>query len=221
MSHIQIRVTHDDWSFIYSVLDDYWRLCSKALVFYHTSAERNHYHIYLFDLSTQAQSVRKKFKNYFKGNEDFSISTTCGRAKKPISINGAYIYGTTIDLIPPFKSKEFTQQELFQLEILANEFYSKLKSKEQTTTEITLLKTHEVLIRSDHTWERLLELITLEQEKFENYSINDFKKFIIADYLNRAKPIPRMADLNRYAYSLFYVKGKKQIEPNEVNLPNF
>lgn len=221
MSNLQIRITHDDWSYVKSLIDDYITISTKALTFYHTKAERNHYHIYLFDIATQPQSVRKKLKNYFKGNSAFSVSTTCGKQKNKITEQGAYIYGTTIDLIPPHFTKGFSEQQLFTLEAIALEFYKKLKAKEETALEITVLKTHEVLIRSDHTWERLLGLITMDKEKFKNYTIKKFKQWIIADYLNRAKPIPRMADLNRYAYSLFYVKDGKEYFPEHISILQF
>lgn len=224
MSNIQIRVHHDDWSYIHTLIDDYLFNCSKALVFRHTEAKRGHFHIYFIDISTQAQSVRKKFKNYFKGNEDFSVSTTCGKDKRKITLEGAYIYGTTKELIEPIYTKGISEPDLLNLAVNAKQFYERLKTKADTPLEITLIKTHELITKTDHVWERLLDLFTQQSEKTENYSIVEIKKWIIADYLNRSKPIPRMADLNRYSYSLFHMKKnstENKFTIDNIKLPEF
>lgn len=220
MSNLQIRVHSDDWSFIYSVIGDYWDISSKAMAFHHTHAARSHYHIYLFDISTQAQSVRKKLKNYFKGNEDFSVGNTCGKDKRKITLEGAYIYGTTKDGIELFKSKGISEVDILKLQVNAKSFYDRIKSKADEPLEITLIKTHELITKVDHTWERLLDLFTQQSEKTNEYSIVEIKKWIIADYLNRSKPIPRMADLNRYSYSLFYMKkSNEKFTVDNVRMP--
>lgn len=73
--------------------------CQHWIVYQHEADEqvnRTHLHVYYFDWALGEQSFRNRFKEVFPDVEakDFAISTTAGRGKGAITINGAVKYSS-------------------------------------------------------------------------------------------------------------------------------
>jgi len=118
-----------------------------------------------------------------------------------ITPEGAYQYGSTKDANTPIWFKGFTPTELEDFHKNAVEHYKPI--------EATLITRHEhYVVKPDHVWERFYAKM-LENPETVTYTQGDFRKWIMADYLTRAKPVPRAADLNRYAFSLYLLRNKR------------
>jgi len=70
--------------------------CSEWIIYEHNDSERTHCHVYFFNYGLSEQSFRNHFANAYGdvAKTDFSIKTTAGRGKGPITLEGAIKYAS-------------------------------------------------------------------------------------------------------------------------------
>lgn len=207
----QVRI-HRDFYTVKDILNDYFEQSEIAFVFQHDAdneVNRTHCHSYMFKLNKQRSTIDGYLRKRYKGNEDFSVSQTCGKKKRPVDVLGAWCYGTTKNLISPSYVKGLTETEQEFLMKEAKEFWDKMAEAEKSRQKAIELV--EVVIekeKKDSIWLDYYGRVMQEWKKgtasqFYNWSYDRFKRWITADYLNKSKAPPRIADRNRYAYGLF------------------
>lgn len=227
MVAIQVRITLC-FTTVLELLRDYIEQSARVLIFLHekgdhnkkgSKIERTHCHVYLFDLPHQRpdDAVREHIGKYSGlPKSDYSCKTTCGKMKKGITPEGAYVYGTTKFLKDPSLVKGFEDHHVQLYKELAEKHYA---PKEEQDSPLVVIQQ----VRPDLVWQRFFEKMVREppDSEMKNWGQSDFKKWIMADYLNRFKPIPRTADLNRYAFSLWMLKhiiGKAPDEESPLRM---
>lgn len=222
----QVRI-HRDYFTVKDVMTEYLEQSDIAFIFQHDADDevsRTHCHVYCFNLRRQRSTIdgylRKRFN---KGNGDFSVSQTCGKKKRPLDVIGAWIYGTKEEAIEPSYTKGLNESEIAFLKQEAVEFYQKLNEARKSRDKA--LEIVEVIIekeKRDNIWTDYYETVFLEWKKgtlsrFYHWTLDRFKRWIVADYLNKGKAPPRVADRNRYAYGLYLLNThgfRKDIDPD-------
>lgn len=202
--NFQIRITNDT----YDIARDYLDGAEKFMVFHHTpqdNPDNKHYHIYLFNSPIQdAGSIRKRFERAKLPKSKYAVGTTAGKRKEKITEYLAYQYGLAPKSNPKLvEHKGFTDEQFAQWELKKDMFYDMINSSKRKSItqqfadgEITVIR--EIAIRPDKVWERLVA----DEEKYSNKSLRQIKSMICAEWINNGKPVPRGADLHRYAVSL-------------------
>lgn len=177
-------------------------------MFRHNKIENDHHHVYLFSLPRTEQAIRKYIGHYYS-KEKFSVKKTCGgNARLPITVEGAYQYGTEDTLTDPVYLKGFTQDHLDMLKLRAEAYYkpvSERKMEHGDTIVVTREIHHE---RQDKVWNRLVDNI----EKYKDKHIWQIKSMISAEWLNSGKALPRQCDLHRYAVSIYWRLKYESVE---------
>lgn len=208
----QIRV-HRSYDELDNCFVKYRYDSDKAFGFQHDADEevsRTHCHLYFFGLKKKKQTIHEFFASRFKGNQEFSISQTCGRDKRELDIVGAWCYGTTEKLLEPRFTHNLKDDEIAYLKEYAAEFWQKIKvAREKKITKFEILEIVIEKEKKDNIFASYLERVWGNPDCI-NWGIGDFKKWIIADYLSQCKPAPRLMDLNRYAYSLYMLRDPKK-----------
>jgi len=219
-SKFQIRIHANDWEPVRNIITNYIDKAERVLVFHHKNGklEKPHFHIYLFNISITDTALRKYLKNYFKGNKAFSVASTCsGTRNEPITPYGAYQYGTNdsidivkeLNLVEPTFTKGFGDSTLQEYKEMSAIYYEKeiTKIKDANSPDDVLMMYRE---KSDCTWDRLYEAhqrLNKSDPQGCPKSYAAIKRWIQLDYLNRAKPTPRTADLHRYAMALSLIRN--------------
>lgn len=195
---VQIRLTVPRWEDVVQYVGDYIMAADRCFAFNHNLPDNNHYHIYLFDIDTLADSIRKKLHRYLDKTK-YSVSTTCkGKEKLPITPLIAYQYGTTKDLIDPCFFNGYEQTDIDTFKDSAAAHYG---TPQQSPIPVTLVtKEDHYVVRPDRVWDRLVEKI----DKYSNKSVKQIKSMIAAQWINEGKAVPRPSDLHRYAISIHY-----------------
>lgn len=217
----QIRIHGNNWENMKPFLDNYIEKAEQVMVFHHKNGqnENPHFHIYLINIPITEQGIRKYLKQYWKGNGEFSLKSNAGtRNKVSITPYDAYQYGANdskdymeeLVLIEPTFTKGISEWLLRDYKEMTQAYYEKeiKRIKDMNVAnEKPMLMYRE---KADCTWERLFEM-------YENYKRRDIqgcpktyeaiKRWIELDYLNRCKPVPRPADLHRYAKSLSLIRN--------------
>lgn len=193
---VQIRLRVPRWEDVVQYIGDYIMAADRCFAFNHNLPDNNHYHVYLFDIDTQPDSIRKKLHRYLP-KQNYSVSTTAGKEKLPITPLKAYQYGTTKDLIEPcfFNGYEQTDIDVFKDSAVAH--YGQPQTP-LTVTQVIREEHHN--IKPDRVWERLVDQI----DKYKDKSVKQIKSMIAAQWINDGKAIPRPSDLHRYAISIHY-----------------
>jgi len=183
---------------------------------------RTHTHLYFFGLKKRRNTVDDYVRSRFKGNKEFSISQTCGKDKRELDVVGAWIYGTTHELLEPRFTHGLSEGNIAALKQHAQEFWEKLEQK--AAAGIKSFEIMEIIIekeKRDNIFMHYLEKVWTNPD-CKGWTISQFKKWIIADYLSQCKPVPRIMDLNRYSYSLFMLRNKpERITPEEIRLDEY
>lgn len=201
----QIRIRTPDITHILCVAD-YIDAATAGFAFHHNLPDNNHYHIYLFGLDRQADSIRKTLGKYIPDKECYAVKTTCGGRKNlPITHMGAYQYGTTKKLLSPYWHKGFTDDNIRAFHLNAQEYYDALEKPIEGTL---ITREEHYVVRPDRIWEGLSQ----NKELYENLTVKQIKSKIAAKWLNAGKAMPRPSDLHRYATSLYYVNKYKDQE---------
>lgn len=199
--HVRI---HRIWADVSTmmILQDYIEKSERVLLFQHgpdNGAARDHVHVFFFGLTTKPDTIRETLRKYVPGKMDLCVKTKAGK-KNDIDITdqGAYNYGSRDGKITPVYTKGYTLEELNLLQDTA-ELNGKLV--EQRRAETIVYSVREV-VKVDNVYNRLFEEAHhLPRRKEMTY--NEWKKWIVFQYLKAGKPAPRTADGNRYAYSIY------------------
>lgn len=199
---LQIRLREPSYTKAYQYIEDYVGKADRALVFNHKPTDdNNHYHIYLFDIDIQPDSIRRRLARDGYAKTCYAVSTTAGATKKiAITPQLAYQYGTTKDLIEPILQKGFEQFDLGIFKTSAQVYYNKYTppAPELRTGDTIVVKEDHYISRPDKVWEKLKTQI----DAYKGKSIKQIKSMISAQWLNEGKAMPRPSDLHRYAISL-------------------
>lgn len=194
----QIRIrTDQDFSDILPI-KSYLQEAKQAFVFQHAKEGNNHYHVYLFNIDKQADSIRKTLHRYYE-KQNYSVSTTAGKKKDKIRPHLAWQYGTEDKLLDPVYVHGINDEMIQAYKQNAKDYYDALKTPMTATLVVT--KEEHYVVKPDRVWERLYS----EHEDYENMTLKEIKSKISVDYLNNGKAIPRPSDLHRYALSLLYL----------------
>lgn len=206
--NFQIRLRESDTQRVQDFLNDYIYDSEKVLIFKHSPPKiengitvyvNEHHHIYLFLLERKADSIRKYIGRYYDKTR-FSVKTTSGGTKNlPITLEGAYQYGTSEHLLAPVFSKGVEESHLDVLRMSAEVYYKPQGVKLNTGDVIIVTKEihHE---KQDRVWLRLLD----QRDIYIGKTVPQIKSMIAAEWLNSGKALPRPCDLHRYSLSLFY-----------------
>lgn len=203
----QIRI-RTDASFSECVYLQEWLDAARAgFAFNHNKPGNNHYHIYLFGLDRKPDSLRKTLGKYLPTKECYSVGTTAGKKREPIDPRIAYQYGTEKTLTPPVWTKGYDEQVLERYRFSSEAFYRQQErvhtARNEVVTEVMVVT--EEKVKTDRVWERLIEDVIRNPEKYENKAVHRIKSMIAVSYLNNLKAIPRNADLHRYATSIYHI----------------
>lgn len=214
MSSVQIRISLpvDD---AVKLIDDYVGRCDKVLAFEHEADEdvsRTHSHFYLFALPLKRpdDALRDHLRKFLSKTE-YMVGLTAGKAKRELTPEKAYQYATTSSLIAPRVSKGFTEEVLKEFAASAANFYAPRKER--------VLIIHETEQKPDNVWTYFYEKMLRSDPDIQTWTQDKFKKWIMADYLNRCKPVPRSADLHRYAFSLWMLRKNNDKNDHTDILP--
>lgn len=206
----QVRI-HREYKFIENTFQDYIDNSVISFGFEHEADDevsRTHVHHYFFGLKRTRQTIDAYCRRYYSTNSEFSVSQTCGKKKRPLDVRGAWIYGTTEKLLEPKWTRGLSEDELMWLRMEAIDFWNKIKESAQTKTAVQVVEVVIEKDKKDNIWTDYYEKVFLEwrkgeESKFKNFTLDMFKRWITADYLNKGKAPPRVADRNRYAYGLY------------------
>lgn len=199
MNNIQIRLKTEKYEDVVQHVGDYIVNADSSFVFNHNLPDNNHYHIYLFETDIKPDSIRKKLARYYK-KTSYAVSTTCGKKKKPIEPKGAYIYGTTEELLDPVHYTGYTETDMSLFKDIAVIYYNKSVETPLRTGDHIIVKEDHFITKADKTWEKLVENI----DKYKEKTIKQIKSMIAAQWINEGKAIPRPSDCHRYAVSIHY-----------------
>lgn len=151
--------------------------------------------------------MRKYLAKYLSNKECYSVKTTAGKDKQPITELIAYQYGTEAEALPPCWSKGYEEQKLESFALSAAAFYKQQElrqnRKNQVVTEILVL--NEEKVKQDRVWQRLIEELIENPTKYEDKTVAQIKSMISVSYLRQLKAMPRPSDLHRYAVSLWHI----------------
>lgn len=212
---IQVRLNATDDKIVLEHLDSY--LTDKHMIYCHEpgatagSADgpsvapgpsRRHYHIYIWGVYRQPKAIREFLERMGYPKTDYMVGTTAGKERKPITEQLAYQYGMKPSSNPRIvQMKGFTDDQLQLWKEMAEKYYAKKTVVERVVIEQTTVK-------PDLVWQRFYEKMLRTPESI-TWTKDMFRKWIMADYLSRAKPVPRQADLHRYSYSLYMLRDKR------------
>lgn len=206
----QLRITQS-WDDVKGHLTKILDRTPFYFVFQHNAdrdIQRTHIHAYLFNCSYAGISIRTHLKSKdFKGNSDFSLSQKAGKGREPLTIEGAYRYGTTVDLDPPVAHHGFDAQMLEYLKNDAQEYYDTWRQENDLSKEeFRVVYLEKTLTAKDATWEYLYKKFHETTLDIASWSVDTFKAYICRDWLERMKALPRPSDLHRYAWSLYLLR---------------
>lgn len=210
MPAVQIRITLM-FAAALELIKDYVDRCTQVLCFEHEADEdvsRTHCHFYLFDLSLSRpdDALRDHLRKMGMPKSDFMVGLSAGKQKRSITPEGAYIYGTKNTAIEPTLTKGFSDEELYGFKEVAAHYYKPKHEK------VVILHVSEQ--KPDNVWSYYIEKMLRGDPLMKTWDITMFKRWICADYLNRLRPVPRTADLNRYAFSLWMLRHRIGADPN-------
>lgn len=201
MTSVQVRVSlpYDE---AMALLSDYLDRSRQALAFQHDADDevsRTHTHIYLFGLplSRPDDAVRDHLRKHLAKTE-YMASISAKKGTRELTPEKAWQYATTSSLLEPKFTKGFAEDELKDFAAAAAKFYEPRKER--------VLIIHETEQKPDNVWSYFYEKLLRADPEIQDWTQAKFKKWIMADYLNRCRPIPRVADLNRYAFSLWMLR---------------
>lgn len=214
MPAVQIRITLLFAAAI-ELMRDYIDRCTKVLVFQHEADEdvnRDHCHIYLFDLPLKRpdDAIRDHLRIHLP-KTDFMVGLSAGKQKRQIEPEGAYIYATKEKGIDPLLVKGFSDKDLMDCQIAAKTFYK--AGRMAKDGKVVVL--HVTEVKPDNVWNYFYEKMLRGDPVMKTWDIARFKKWIMVDYLNRCRPVPRTGDLQRYAFSLYMLRDHIGSNPNE------
>lgn len=216
--NIQIRLRVPEWSRVIELVGDYIQKADRSFSFHHDISGNNHYHIYLFDIDVQSQSIRKKLGHYLP-KTNYMVSEKCKQDKQDITPRKAYQYGTTKDIIAPIHYHGYEEEDLLVFKEQAELYYelmgeTKKEKIKGDTKEIHIVEYQQ--FKMDKSWERLKE----QEEIYKDKSVKQIKSMICAEWLNAGRAIPRPSDLHRYAISLFY-RQKYMNKDHNYEVPDY
>lgn len=209
MVNLQIRLRTMTAFMSLEFIQSYLNGCIEGFAFEHNKPDNHHYHIYLFGIDIKPDSVRKTLSKYMPSKETWSVSTTAGGSKRlPLDPRIAYQYAKCPSSNPTLVwSKGLEQQTLERFDLSAEAFYAqeekRRKDKNAVLTEILVINNEKV--KTDKTWERLVNEMIQNPDKYRGKTVPQIKSQIAVDYLRNLKAVPRTADLHRYAISLYYI----------------
>lgn len=209
MPAVQIRITLM-YAAALELIKDYVDRCLCAMAFEHQADEdvsRTHCHFYLFDLnlSRPDDAIRDHLRKYLP-KTDFMVGLSAGKKHRQITPEGAFIYGTKQTGIEPSLWKGLSMPLQYYKDEAAK-FYA---PKEQKAVIL-----HVTEQKPDNVWDHYYEKMLRGDPVMKSWDIPMFKRWICADYLNRCRPIPRTADLNRYAFSLWMLRYHIGSDPEQ------
>lgn len=192
----QIRLRVDKEFSDIEYIKDWLDITQKGFAFLHDKEDNHHYHIYLFGINREADSLRKTLLRYTQDKQAYSVKTTAGKRKDKILPVLAWQYATEAQALNPVWVKGFDKEAIDSFVTNASTYYE-LEAAKQTMTGVT----HEdhYIVRPDRVWERL----SLHKDKYKDKTVKQIKSMMCAEWLNNGKAIPRSADLHRYAVSLY------------------
>lgn len=206
MTDVQLRI-HKPFDEVYDVLiqGEYIQRSVRVLIFEHEADEevnRTHCHCYLFGITLKRpdDALRDYCKALGYKKDDYFASTKCKKQTRDLTPQGAYTYGTKVQAIEPRFIKGFDLADIAIMAEEAKKFYQPKHEK--------VIILHETEVKPDNVWSYFYEKM-LRTPACKDFTREQFAKWIMADYLNRCKPIPRQADLTRYSFSLYMLRDKK------------
>lgn len=204
-------------------IQHYLNTAKQSFIFQHDAdddVKRTHCHIYLFGFGLKKQSIHEYLKKYLSGNKDFAMSQTCGHKKRDLDIKGAWTYGTTDKYLEPVFTNNIQPDVLTWLRIQAIEFYNKINEAKETKKGVEIIEVVIEKEKQDNMYNRLLEDAHREftREQLKSRIHLEWKRWVVLHYLKRGKPAPRVADGNRYAYSL-WMTFKHDVINNPQGVP--
>lgn len=208
--NFQIRIRSDD---VFEKLDYVKQWIDEAregFAFEHNKPGNHHFHIYLFGLDRQADPMRKYLFKHLKDKVLYSVKTSAGKpgAKSvPITKNKAWVYASAPDSNPTLVWHKLGQDEFARslYEAEAAEYYEKKLHPEKFAVPNTVYIEKHIEVKPDKTWEKLVEGMLHDWNKYEGKSVPLIKSMIAVSYLRDLRAVPRPSDLHRYAISLFYI----------------
>lgn len=201
--HIRITRIWADVT-IQMIMADYIQKSERVLIFQHgpdNGANRDHIHIFCFGLTTKPDTIRETLRKYVPARMDLSVKAKAGK-KNDIEITdqGAYNYASRDGVIKPAWTKGYTEEELQQLYDCAEN----LRVEKQKNKESTVVYAIREVVKVDQVYNRLVEeaFHYIPETARKEMTLVDWKRWVVLNYLRAGKPAPRIADGNRYAYSL-------------------
>lgn len=212
-TRFQIRLRTDVPFRDLQFLHDWISSCREGFAFHHDLPDNSHYHIYLFGLEREADSMRKHLKRYMIDKTKYSVSTTAGGRKRlPILPQLAYQYGTTDSLLSPVWSKGYTDEQLECFKDCATRHYDEVKNPPPPTEGVLITREEHYVVRPDRVWERL----SAKSEDYADMTVRGIKSKLCAEWLNAGRAVPRPSDLHRYAVSLFLLNKYQGEVPDDA-----
>lgn len=169
---------------------------------------RTHIHAYLFNCSYAGISIRTHLKNVgYSGNADFSLGQKAGQGREPLTVAGAWRYGTTVDLQPPIHHNISDPRIVRFLAEDAESYYEDWRREENAQKdEFRVMVLEKRVAIRDNTWEYLFNMFQSGDWPIQRWTVDQFKTHIARDWLNRGKALMRASDLHRYATSLYLIR---------------
>lgn len=199
----QIRIRTDELFSDILYIKDWIEHAREGFAFNHCLPDNNHFHIYLFGLDRHPDAMRRTIGKYLP-KQNYSVSKTAGKDKKPINPMIAYQYGMSDALLQPIWIKS-EKEDIYR--ISGEAFYKQHKlrqeRKNQVVTEVLVL--HDEKPKADRVWEGLMSDLIEHPHMYDDKAVYQIKSMISVAYLKRLKAVPRPSDLHRYAVSLFYI----------------
>lgn len=205
----QIRVRTDEKFDEIKPIQDWLQLTGAGFAFHHNKPNNNHYHIYLFDLDRDDDSLRKTLGRYYR-KQDYSVKKTAGKERAYIVPCFAWQYATTEQYLEPVWIKGFTPKQEQEFRDMAHVHYDTVNQPQEV---VNVVREEHYIVRPDRVWERLVD----NRDKYDGLNVKQIKSKLVAEWLNAGKAMPRPSDLHRYAVSLYLRQKYKDGEvPDEA-----
>lgn len=200
---VQLRIRTDDQFDDIIYIKDWCSAATEGFAFNHSLPGNNHYHVYLFGLDRHPDAMRRTLGKYLP-KQNYAVSKTAGKDKKPIDARIAWQYGTTDKLIEPVWVKTDKQE---QYRLSSEAFYKQQQERQERKSKVIteMLVVTEEKLKVDRVWERLMNELIEQPDRYDNKTVAQIKSMISVSYLRNLKAMPRPSDLHRYATSLYYI----------------
>lgn len=193
---------HYPYNDISGVVEIWSKSCQKMAVFEHGPDEGQatpHCHFYILDCSIGVEGLKKQFHSNFltfkKRNELWAWTHKDFPEIQPLDTSGGmqYLKYMTKGHLAPKYLKNISES-------IVKEAQALWVNKSPVQAPVSFNK-------SDTEFDVILKTLQNKyiEDDYRNLSLLQFKRDICHMYLSKRKPVPRMGDLNRYAYSAYMI----------------